>query len=143
MSGRSSVRSRRGRLRRSRRSAAQEGVHTSRIPVARRLHTAPSDRGDMNTTTAFTRLTAAAAAAALAVTVVGTASAASAAEADSRAVQIVRPVTTPAMHRELVRESAFRYVRELEVRAEMAKGTATETTAAAPVVDDLSPLSGR
>lgn len=97
----------------------------------------------MNTTTALNRLTAAAAAAALAVTVVGSASAASAAEADSRAGQIVRPVTTPAMHRELLREFALRYVRELEVRADMAKGTASETVAAAPVDDDLSPLSGR
>ena len=97
----------------------------------------------MNTTTAFTRLTAAAAAAALAVTVVGSASAASAAEADSRAGQIVRPVTTPAMHRELVREFALRYVSELEVRADMAKDAATETVAAAPVDDDLSPISGR
>lgn len=96
----------------------------------------------MNTTTALTRLTAAAAAAALAVTVVGSASAASAAEADSRAGQIVRPVTTPAMHRELLREFAVRYQREMEVRAEMAKDAAVETPVAAPVDDDLSPLHG-
>ena len=94
----------------------------------------------MNTTTALTRLTAAAATAALAVTVVGSAGAASAAEADSRAGQVVRPITTPAMHRELVRESALRYVKELEVRARMAKDEVVETTAAAPVHDDLSPL---
>ena len=94
----------------------------------------------MNTTTAFTRLTAAAAAAALAVTVVGSTSAA---EADSRAGQIVRPVTTPAMHRELVRQSALRYVSEMKVRHQMAQGTLPETDAAAPVHDDLSPLGGR
>ena len=97
----------------------------------------------MNTTTALNRLTAAAAAAALAVTVVGSTSAASAAEADSRAGQIVRPVTTPAMHRELVRQSALRYVSEMKVRHQMAQGTLPETDAAAPVHDDLSPLGGR
>jgi hypothetical protein len=97
----------------------------------------------MNTTTALTRLTAAAAAAALAVTVIGSAGAASAAEADAQVGQIVRPVTTPAMHRELVREFALRYVSELEVRHDMAVGTLPETDAAAPVHDDLSPLGGR
>lgn len=97
----------------------------------------------MNTTTALTRLTAAAAAAALAMTVLGSAGAASAAEADSNAAQVVRPVTTPAMHRVLVRESALRYVRELEVRARMAQDDVVETTAAAPVHDDLSPIGGR
>lgn len=97
----------------------------------------------MNTTTALTRLTATAAAAALAVTIVGTAGAASAAEADSNVAQIVRPVTTPAMHRELVRESALRYVKELEVRGRMARGTVPEAVTAAPVHDDLSPLGGR
>ena len=97
----------------------------------------------MNTTTALTRLTAAAAAAALAVTVVGSASAASAAEADSHAAQIVRPVTTPAMHRVLVREYADRYVQEMLVRAKMAKGTATDATGAAAVEDHPSSLGGR
>lgn len=84
----------------------------------------------MNTTTAFNRLTATAAAAVLAMTI-GSAGAASAAEADTRAAQIVRPVTTPAMHRVLMRESADRYVHEMLVRAEMAKATADDSTAAA------------
>ncbi|WP_173924346.1 hypothetical protein [Agromyces sp. Marseille-P2726] len=96
----------------------------------------------MNTTSITTRLTAAAAAAALAVTI-GAANAASAAEADSNVAQIVRPVTTPAMHRVLVREGADRYLRELLVRAHMAKVESAAAPAASVVDQDLSPLNPR
>ena len=98
----------------------------------------------MNTTTHTIRLTAAAAAAALAMTFAGasTAGAAPLAGGPRAHEDVARPVTTPAMHRELVQEAADRYVVELLVRHRMADEAST-TVAAAPVDDDLSPSSHR
>ena len=98
----------------------------------------------MNTTTHTIRLTAAAAAAALAMTFAGATSAGAAPLAADAGVRpaAARPVTSPAMHRALLLESADRYVVELLVRHRMAD-EASATVVAAPVDDDLSPSSYR
>ena len=98
----------------------------------------------MNTTTHTIRLTAAAAAAALAMTFAGATTAGAAPLAADAGVRqaAARPVTSPAMHRELVQEAADRYVVELLVRHRMA-GEASATVVAAPVDDDLSPSGHR
>lgn len=75
----------------------------------------------MNTTTRPLRLAAAATAVALAVTLAGCATAEPAAVTGGNDAQVAAAAAmTPTMHRALVRASAERYVRELEVRARLA-----------------------
>ena len=86
----------------------------------------------MNTTTNTIRLIAAAAAAALAMTFAGVTTAGAAPLAADAGVHqaAAQPVTSPAMHRALVREAADRYVVELLVRARMADEASAPVTAA-------------
>ena len=85
----------------------------------------------MNTTTTPLRLTAAASIVALAVTLVGCAGAEQAAPAadQSRAHVASQSLTTPAMHRALLRQAAERYVHGQVVHARMAAEEAAANAA--------------
>ena len=84
----------------------------------------------MNTTTTPLRLTAAASIVALAVTLVACAGAEQTAPAadQSRTHVASQSVTTPAMHRALLREAAERYVHGQVVHARMAAAEAAADT---------------
>ena len=83
----------------------------------------------MNTATTPLRLTAAASVVALAVTLLGCAGAEQPAPAadQSRAHVASQSLTTPAMHRALLREAAERYVHGQVVHARMAAAEAADT----------------
>ena len=100
-------------------------LHTFRS----RMHTCPAQRGTMNTKTTPLRLTAAASVVALAVTLIGCAGAEQPAPAadQSRPHAASHSLTTPAMHRALLREAAERYVHGQVVHARMAAEEAADT----------------